>query len=72
MGAVMFNAIIDVFVAAVVEVEAGVDVVPQVFMSVVHSVVDDGYINALPLNAFRPDGFYVDILPFRMAEMPLA
>ena len=72
VGAVVLKAIIYVFVAAEVEVEASVDVVLQVLMSVVHSVIDHCDIDALSLNAFGPDGTDVGILPFRMAEVPLA
>ena len=69
--AVMVEATIDVLVAAVVDVEARVDVVFEVFMGVVHPVVDHGDIDALSLNSVSPDGSEVDVLPIRTAQVPL-
>ena len=72
VSTMMLEGLIYVPQARVVEVKAGVDVVLQVLMGVVHPVVDNGDVDAFSLYAVRPDGFDVDVPIVGTVQMPLA
>ena len=71
--AVVFEGVVYVALAGVVEIAAGVDVGSQVLVIVVHPVVNNGDVDALAGDAFLPDRLDVYVLPlvFMVFQVPL-
>ena len=71
ISAVMFQRMIYA-AAGVVVISGCVNVVSQVFMGEVQTIVNHGDVYAFSLESIRPDGFDVDVLTITIVQVPLA